>query len=310
MPLVSVIIPIYNKDSRLKDTIECVLSQTYNDFEIILIDDGSTDNSAKIAMDYEKLDSRIVYFSQANSGVSVARNRGIEIANGEYISFLDADDRWDKSFLEEMVKVIGDSNVCYCGHYYNVNSKRSKARMKFIKGDLLDKYIKNITTPNTNSWLIRVSYLNKFDLRFPTDLNWGEDMTFFLKVILHDQNIKCVDKHLTEYYLSDTNCLSVNEINKIEKDIAWMEAIREYIVINEKDTIRAKKAVECFDSYRIPAAIIYRLYNNIDKIDEEENDIISKYKYYIENINVNNGIRSIKLICYKYYIYNRVRIGE
>lgn len=310
MPLVSVIVPIYNKELRLKDTIKCVLSQTFEDLELILIDDGSTDNSAKIALEYKKEDLRIRYYSQENRGVSVARNRGIELAQGEYISFLDADDRWDKCFLEEMIKAIANRNVCYCGHYYYINFKKSKAKMRFLEGDILDKYIKNITTPNTNSWLIKKDYLNKFDLRFPINLNWGEDMTFFLKVLLHDKNVKCVDKYLTEYHLSDTNCLSSNDINKIQKDIVWMEGIKKYIHDNERVEIRAKKAVRYFDSYRIPAAIIYRLHNNMDKIDKKSKVIIENYQSYIDKIKLTNGVRSLKLILYKHYVYIRARKGD
>ena len=310
MPLVSVIIPIYNKELRLKDTIKCVLSQTFKDFELILIDDGSTDNSAKIALDYKKEDLRIKYYSQENRGVSVARNRGIGLAQGEYITFLDADDRWADNFLEEMINAIGNSNVCYCGHYYYINSKKSKARMRFLEGDILDKYIKNITTPNTNSWLIKKDYLNKFDLRFPIDLNWGEDMTFFLKVLLHDKNVKCVDKYLTEYHLSDTNSLSSNDMNKIQKDIIWMEGVKEYILANERMEIRAKKAVKYFDSYRIPAAIIYRLHNNMLKIDKKGRIFIENYQSYINKIKLTNGVRSLKLIFYKHYVYIRARKGE
>jgi len=310
MPLVSVIIPIYNKELRLKDTIKCVLSQTFKDFELILIDDGSTDNSAKIALDYKKEDLRIKYYSQENRGVSVARNRGIELAQGEYITFLDADDRWADNFLAEMINAIGNSDVCYCGHYYYINSKKSKARMRFLEGDILDKYIKNITTPNTNSWLIKKDYLNKFDLRFPIDLNWGEDMTFFLKVLLHDKNVKCVDKYLTEYHLSDTNSLSSNDMNKIQKDIIWMEGVKEYILANERMEIRAKKAVKYFDSYRIPAAIIYRLHNNMLKIDKKGRIFIENYQSYINKIKLTNGVRSLKLIFYKHYVYIRARKGE
>jgi len=125
MPKVSVIMPIYNKESRIKASIESVLKQTYRDFELILINDGSTDDSEKIAMEYYKKDSRIKYYSQVNQGVSVTRNNGIDIAKGEYISFIDADDEWDRYFLEKILQEVSGNNVCYCGHYYFINGKKN-----------------------------------------------------------------------------------------------------------------------------------------------------------------------------------------
>lgn len=98
--IVSVIIPLYNKENFVAGTIKSVLSQTYTDFELIIINDGSTDGSAQIATSF--YDHRIRYTEQPNRGVSIARNKGISIARGEYIAFLDADDKWSPDYLEKM----------------------------------------------------------------------------------------------------------------------------------------------------------------------------------------------------------------
>lgn len=100
----SIIIPLFNKEKFIKNTIDKVLSQSFQDFEIIIIDDGSTDDSGKIVKNIE--DKRIRYFWQENSGVSVARNRGIALAERDYICFLDADDEWALDFLEKMKNII------------------------------------------------------------------------------------------------------------------------------------------------------------------------------------------------------------
>ena len=98
--MISVIIPLYNKEHFIKTTIESVLAQTYNDYELIIINDGSTDNSLKIVSEFE--DPRIIIVNQNNAGVSAARNHGIRIATGDFISFLDADDTWKSGFLKAM----------------------------------------------------------------------------------------------------------------------------------------------------------------------------------------------------------------
>ena len=107
MPKVSVIIPTYNRAEYLPDAIDSVLAQTFRDFEVIIIDDGSTDNTREIIEKYIKRYPQIIRpFYQMNSGASVARNKGIEEARGEYIAFLDSDDVWLSKKLERQVSVL------------------------------------------------------------------------------------------------------------------------------------------------------------------------------------------------------------
>lgn len=104
MPFFSVIIPLYNNQQTIAGTIECILAQHFTDFEIIIADDGSTDNSAAIVMQFE--DDRVKYFFKENAGVSSARNYGMEQASGEYFAFIDADDYWYPIHLKELYDAI------------------------------------------------------------------------------------------------------------------------------------------------------------------------------------------------------------
>ena len=101
--MISVIIPLYNKEHFVAKTIESVLTQTYQDFELIIVNDGSTDHSADVVSTFS--DARIRFVEQANGGVSSARNHGIRLAKGEFIAFLDADDLWHSDFLEQMLNL-------------------------------------------------------------------------------------------------------------------------------------------------------------------------------------------------------------
>ena len=105
-PLISIVIPLYNKESSILKTIQSVISQTYTDYELIVVNDGSTDNGTKIVENYP--DTRINLINKENGGVCSARNRGIQEAKGEYIALLDADDLWDIKYLEEQVRMIHD----------------------------------------------------------------------------------------------------------------------------------------------------------------------------------------------------------
>jgi glycosyltransferase involved in cell wall biosynthesis len=107
MPLISVIIPVYNGEETIKKTIESVLNQTFNDFEIIIIDDGSQDSTLAVIDNIQ--DSRKKVFSYPNAGVSESRNRGLKLATGEYIAFLDADDLWTPDKLEAQLKALQEN---------------------------------------------------------------------------------------------------------------------------------------------------------------------------------------------------------
>ena len=120
--LVSVITPCYNGEKYVSKTIESVLAQTYNKWEMLIIDDGSTDNSAKIIQEYCKNDSRIKLIQQPNGGSAKARNHGIREANGQYIALLDSDDLWEKDFLEEQIKFMKEKNtICVYSSYKRID---------------------------------------------------------------------------------------------------------------------------------------------------------------------------------------------
>lgn len=124
MPEVSIIIPVYKTALYLPKCIESVLKQTFKDFEIILVDDGSPDQSSEICDMYAKKDSRIVVIHKRNEGVSVARNTGIEIARGKYYLFIDSDDWIETNMLDKMLSVIKEQNadLVICGtKYYDAN---------------------------------------------------------------------------------------------------------------------------------------------------------------------------------------------
>ena len=109
-PLVSVIIPVYNAENFIEQTIQSVLNQTIQDFEIIVLNDGSKDNSGAVIQALQKQDNRIIYISKSNSGVSDTRNKGIEKAKGKYLAFLDADDIWKKDNLEKKLAGLDSTN--------------------------------------------------------------------------------------------------------------------------------------------------------------------------------------------------------
>ena len=125
---ISVIVPVYNKKKYLVNTVKSILMQTFKDFELLLIDDGSTDGSGAVCGKMSALDARVKTFHTENRGVGAARNLGIRKATGKYISFIDADDSVHKTFLEELYGAIteNDSEMAVC-NYYEINKGRKVA---------------------------------------------------------------------------------------------------------------------------------------------------------------------------------------
>ncbi len=109
--LVSIIMPLYNGEKFIKITLESVLKQTYKNWELLITNDGSKDNSPKIVEEYAKKDERIKLFNQVNKGSAAARNNSLKEANGKYIVFLDSDDIWEDNFLEKQIKFLKEKNA-------------------------------------------------------------------------------------------------------------------------------------------------------------------------------------------------------
>lgn len=183
LPKVSVIVPIYNTKLYLEKCLGSIKNQTYENIDVLMIDDGSTDGSAKLALEYEKNDKRFVYFYQENAGVSVARNKGLELATGEYVLFIDSDDWLELDMIEILVNNIvakrADVSCCQYDHCppHDIDIlevwEREKVITEFlihrkINGSLVNKLFKRN--------IIGETVLDK-------NIKYGEDALFLWKVI-------------------------------------------------------------------------------------------------------------------------------
>ena len=200
MAIVSIIIPVYNTQKYIVFALQSVLRQTYSNWELILIDDGSTDGSSVICDEYEAVDERIHVFHKLNSGVSETRNRGLEVATGKYVLFLDADDYWtDNTFLENFVTLAEENNLDLVrGEYTAVDTNgrelyRSKidTKKQVSQNLLLDSvaFLDNVVQREffLPLCLIRRDIIG--DLRFNTSRSFLEDLEFFVQILL--QPLKC-----------------------------------------------------------------------------------------------------------------------
>jgi len=198
-PLISVVIPCFNGETFLADSIDSVLNQTYPNIELIVVDDGSTDNSSVIMNQYT---DKIITITQANAGLPSARNSGIKIAKGEFIAFLDADDYWDKDFILEMHTAIQHSNagIAYCG-WQNIGLTGARGN-PFIPPDYeidpekIPKLIENARWP-VHAALVRMNVCNKIN-GFNPLLKSCEDFAFWIRTATTNK-IVLVPKVLAYY---------------------------------------------------------------------------------------------------------------
>lgn len=166
-PKISIVVPMYNTEDYVGECIQSILNQTFKDIELILVNDGSTQQEEDIALKYKNSDSRVKYIKQKNSGVSIARNTGLENSIGDYVYFMDADDTIDEKFLETSYNKAVSSN----------------SDVVFITGLFSQEEIPEITATITWSLLTKREFLTKnSDVRFPEGVQPGEDGVFSHKV--------------------------------------------------------------------------------------------------------------------------------
>ena len=184
MGKVSIIVPIYNVEKYLSKCIESILSQTYKNIEIILVNDGSLDNSAQICDEYAKKDDRIIVIHKANGGVSSARNAGIDIATGKYIGFVDPDDYIENNMYELMVNKIEKykADIAICGYDY-INENYTIERYYHIQQDEILTQKQFMSMQFDMPPTIRHVVWNKLfiaktlkKIRFPEGINSSEDV--------------------------------------------------------------------------------------------------------------------------------------
>ena len=215
MKKVSIIVPIYNAENTIEKCVESILHQTYKNIEVLLINDGSTDESASICESYLLKDNRVKLYSRENTGPSDTRNFGIKIASGDFIQFVDADDIIDMEMTEQMVKSMSKGiDLCICGVEIKNNLKGNivitergiPVNKIFTKRSFLDVFdifyeAKLINAPWNKLYIKDLILRNS--IIFDSRINLGEDLLFNLAYLEHCNGINTVNKNLYKY--SDFN---------------------------------------------------------------------------------------------------------
>ena len=301
MPKISVIVPVYKAEDKLNRCVESVLAQTFTDFELILVDDGSPDNCGKICDEYAAKDNRIVVIHKANGGVSAARNDGIAKASGEFIAFCDSDDYLEKDCLSTLYEYRGKTNAdLVMSNYRTIRPTRTEHVShgfkdgEFLCGDTLKvtvytKIAKCDTAGYFCVWnkLFKRIIIAKNGVRFNEDMSFGEDMLFVMDYIKVIDSVAFTDKPLYNYEVLESGLFysykpsfirdiltcynrmireTENYSGSIELDFKYYHYIDRYIngvIENEKKKRSLLKTL-----YQNP--LVKKIYANVSAISEDE----------------------------------------
>ena len=213
-PKVSIIIPVFNNEKFLTRCLDSIIAQSYDDWECILVDDGSSDNSGMICEDYAKKDNRLRVIHQKNAGVSIARNVGLDASYGEWICFVDSDDWIDNNLISELLSCAekNDAEVVVSGNKrvdyekilkpFGLNPTPSARSSSFCppEGMLTMPEDFEVYLQGPCSKLFKRTVLDKHNIRFPENISLAEDLLFTFKVFFSTKKVWGVSKSFYNYY--------------------------------------------------------------------------------------------------------------
>ena len=302
--MVSMIIPVYNVQQYLKECLDSVCGQDYKDIEIIMVDDGSTDESGKICDDYGQKDSRVRVIHQQNKGLSGARNTALEIVHGEFIMFVDSDDYVATNYVSHMVSLIEqdeDIDIGICRFYnayeqgaegISIKECVSKAEKSLLEGkDILPRRFGAHKVYYVLAWN-KIYRKNMFSgLRFPEG-HTCEDAWISLDLYRKCKKVSCTDEALYYYRIRSGSISNTSSAKWIMAQLEWLN--REIAYFMESDSSE--------DGIYPAQAFVSLMFKNRKKL-ETKNDIECKqHWHYALNILLHSEKIS-KIDKMKYYIY-------
>jgi glycosyltransferase involved in cell wall biosynthesis len=277
MPKISVVIPLYNKGFIISETLESVLVQTFTDFEIVIVNDGSTDSSFEIVSQYT--DNRIRLYNQENKGVSKTRNAGIEYSKSDLIAFLDADDYWHPNHLEELYQLYIDFPNCglYASRYFMKISEENTIKTTYIqavydnfRGILPDYFLASMQyRVGLTSAVAIPKEMIQGNFLFNPELNGQEDLELFTKIAIQ-KPVAITNKYTVEYNFAIENQLS--KIQFIQKKIIKFDQF-------SADENKNKSLKKFLDLYRLEYALQFRIIGDIKESKFYLKDITTKIPF-------------------------------
>lgn len=267
--LISIVVPVYNTEAYVARCLDSIIKQTHKNLEIIIVDDGSTDNSGKICDEYSEKDKRIRVIHRGNGGVSSARNLGKEIATGKWISYVDADDTIEPKFCEEMLRCAKDKCVDYvCSGYKRIFPRGAEAYNTSYQRKILkkDDFIYCLMNVQFGYGFVHMKLIKANLAKLATfneELEVGEDALYNLEVADKVPEVAILEKPLYNYYANSNSVVKRWDKNYIKKYQKAVETIKSYM--EEKYGDKYYNEVENFVTYHAFLILVNHCCHNKNK---------------------------------------------
>lgn len=322
---ISIIIPVYNGEKYISRMIDSILEQSHKDYELIVINDGSKDNTANIISKYDSLDN-VTIINKENTGVSDTRNKGLEKANGKYVIFLDADDYIEKEFLQKLYNQIikNNSDVAMC--QYNEINDEDVTQINDLEqyDDILneetikDELIPNMVAPKEGKtlvkglvWrtLIKKELLETNNLKFDSNIAIAEDMIFLMQVYYYANSISVVKEHLYNYFRYEGSTLTKYFVDNFNRNMYFHDTL---ISLLKKQQIYDKyEYLYLSNRFSMYTTSFSNCMRNKNGLKEQFREYKKFYKYfykdeYVKRMKISNIKGARKLI----YLMLKLRMKQ
>lgn len=237
MAAISIIIPVHNAKDTIAECLDSIEKQHFNDWECVVVDDGSADESHEICNRFAIKDSRFKVIHQENRGVSSARNRGLDVISGEYVCYVDADDFLDPDYLLKMLVAIEKADLVVSGQRRMVVEGQEivlvpeKKETFILQSDQIDSLLdieRKCLLFAPHEKLYRTLLIKNNFIRFPEDCSYGEDLIFNYRYLSFCQSISTISEALYHYRVSDCSLSAVFRPNQFEQDYSQWKIVRDF----------------------------------------------------------------------------------
>lgn len=314
IPKISVVIPVYNTEKYLRACLSSVVNQTYSNIEIIIINDGSSDNSTLICEEYSKSDERITFIDKDNEGVSVARNIGITLAKGEWIYFLDSDDFLDFDAFEKLINIASDTNCdviqfglrrLKAGSIVGENKPSNYQEYQDLELFLEENELKPVA-----AWLhfIKSSVIKNNKIKFNEKLKHNEDMLFVYSFYCHSKKIVVVNDIIHNHVLrEDSVSHKPIEIRVLRDRLLFLSELCDYVRKQKLIKQYKEEINNLFKNFFVTAVYYkeYRYYKYDLQMDfrilySKNKDILNRSFISVANYNID-------LVYYPLMVIHRIK---
>ena len=313
-PIISIISPVYNVGKYLSTFIESVLAQTFSDWELLLIDDGSTDESGKICDDYAQRDNRIQVVHKENGGVSYARNTGIKMVRGEWILMPDPDDVLPQDSVESMYRCISNNIDLVSGSYIQytdgvLNPEKATPESKEVP---LNEYVEEIgkisgirfEARRCCNKLFKTSIIRSYNIFFHEEIAYREDILYVYQYLSHcKKNVYCLNKPIYIYYRRPSGAaISLAQQYRPKSKTRFYAHVLIYqygVKMNISKEAKERLRKELLQSYFIVCSLIRKSNGPANDILEIRKELLNYYS--------NKELKMIKLKNYRRLLFNKLR---